>query len=267
MRAIPRVSQSQFTYFHKLTERKYRQRERKFLIEGVKLVQEALSSDWRLETLLVHREFLLIEDAREILRMAESAQSELLEISRDELKRLADTVTPQGIIGVVARREVQADTLFADDGKECLIVALDAISDPGNVGTMIRTCDWFGADAVVLSKNSVELSNPKTVRSTMGSLFHLPICSDVELLQFIPTAKAKGFKVIATTLEGGKALEPASFAKKNIVIFGSESHGVSQEILPLADDSVKISRFGKAESLNVGIACGIVLSAWRVSMT
>ena len=145
-----------------------------------------------------------------------------------------------------------------------LVVALDRVSDPGNVGTIIRTCDWFGADAVVLDRDTVEFTNPKLTRSTMGSMFHLPVYSDVDLPDIIAKAKKKGFTVYATTLAESKSI-PTKFAGKSIIILGSEAHGVRPELLRQADELLSIPKFGKAESLNVAISCGVILGSWRLS--
>jgi len=265
MRAIPRVSQFQFKYFQKLTRKKYREQEKRFLIEGAKLVQEVLQSEWKLETLLLHRDFLMTESARDTLRLAEAVHCELLEISSDELKKLSDTVTPQSIIGVVAARPQLLDSVLTGDAHRCLVVALDDVADPGNVGTILRTCDWFGVDAVVLSKSSVEVFNPKVVRSAMGSLFHLLICADADLSSVLKSAKRNGFEIIATAIEGGRMLPAIDFRPKTVMVFGNEARGVSPEITQLADQLMTIPKHGRAESLNVAIASGVAIGYWRMT--
>jgi len=266
MRAIPKVSQAQLKYFLKLTSKKYREREKKILIEGEKLVDEALHSEWELETILLHRDFLMGEHAREILRRAELLHCEVLEISKDELKRLSDTVTSQNIIGVVSPRDVRLESLLAPGERRALIVALDAVADPGNVGTIFRTCDWFGVDGVLMNRNSVELFNPKVVRSAMGSLFHLPVVPNAELTSALQGAKKNGFKVIVTVAEGGSMFSAVVPPRKSILVFGNEAHGVSSEIVNMADEVVTIPKLGKAESLNVAIAAGIVIGFWRMGV-
>lgn len=267
MRAIPRVSQFQFKYFQKLTKKKYREQEQRFLIEGTKLVHEVLQSDWKLETLLLHRDFLMTESAGEVLRLAQAVHCELLEVSSDELKKLSETVTPQGIVGVVVARPQFLDSALSAEAHRCLVVVLDDVADPGNVGTILRTCDWFGVDAVVLSKLSVEIFNPKVVRSAMGSLFHLPICIDADLSSFLKSAKTKGFEIIATAIEGGRMLPEINFPEKTIMVFGNEAHGVSPAIAQLADRLMTIPKHGRAESLNVAIASGVAIGYWRMTLS
>jgi TrmH family RNA methyltransferase len=142
-------------------------------------------------------------------------------------------------------------------------VAVDAMSDPGNLGSIIRTCDWFGMDGILIGKDSVELYNPKVVRSTMGGLFHLPVAQDVDLPVALTRAKELGYTVYATKTEGRAHFDRIAYASKSVVVFGNEAWGISDAVRASADASVSIRRYGSAESLNAGVACGIVLSAMR----
>ena len=258
MKSIPHISQSQLKQYAKLAQKKYRQSQKQFLIEGSRLVGEALDSGWEVEALLVSGE--TPGSGRGMLR---SGKVPVFEISGKELAKLSDTVTSQGIIGVVNVKDAREEDLWMLPPGS-LVVALDRVSDPGNVGTIIRTCDWFGADAVVLDRDTVEFTNPKLTRSTMGSMFHLPVYSDVDLPDIIAKAKKKGFTVYATTLAESKSI-PKKFAGKSIIILGSEAHGVRPELLRQADELLSIPKFGKAESLNVAISCGVILGSWRLS--
>ena len=187
----------------------------------------------------------------------------VLEISAKESEMLSDTVTSQGIFGVVNVTERKLEEVWALPAGS-LVVALERVSDPGNVGTIIRTCDWFGVDAVLLDKNTVELTNSKVTRATMGSMFHFPIYSEVDLSDILPQAKKRGFTIYATSPVETKNF-PKSFAGKSFLIFGSEAQGVSPDVLREADKMVSIPKFGSAESLNVAISCGVLLGLWRLS--
>ncbi|MBI3766534.1 MAG: RNA methyltransferase [Ignavibacteriales bacterium] len=261
-----RISQTQLKYVQKLTQKKYRETEKKFLIEGTRLVEEALSSDWQVLTLLMSASFQKNRECETIIRQAESKKIPVLNISDPELKKLSDTVTAQGIVGVVAAKECLPSHLWTSLPQRAVIVALDDVADPGNVGSILRTCDWFGVDAVLLNKNAVETFNPKVVRASMGAVFHLPILPDVDLPQILREAKNKGFHIIATTLEGGQPLPMKSHPQKYIVVFGNEAHGVSKEIVDVADTTITIPKFGRAESLNVAITCGVTLGMMRLSV-
>ncbi len=147
-----------------------------------------------------------------------------------------------------------------------IIVTLDSISDPGNLGAIIRTCDWFGVNSILISKESVDLYNPKVVQSTMGSLFHLPISNNIDLLESIHEAKNNGFKIIGTDVYGKNILSNKNVksnlvsGKKIMLIIGNEAHGISENIKKEIESFITIPKYGNAESLNAAVALGIILS-------
>ena len=125
---------------------------------------------------------------------------------------------------------------------------------------MVRTCDWFGVHGMLIGQNSVDLYNPKVLRSTMGGVFHLPVVENVDLLPALSRARAMGYRVYVTDASGETHFDRVRFALKSVIVFGNEAWGVTDQIKQLADERVAIRRYGAAESLNVGVACGIVLS-------
>ena len=151
------------------------------------------------------------------------------------------------------------------EARRSLIVALDGISDPGNLGTILRTCDWFGVDAVWLDPASVELYSPKVVRSTMGSIFHLPILPDVDLAAMLRLAKKNGSKVMVTAPKDGSPIPLPDYPERSVIVFGNEAHGVGAGIQREADQQISVPRFGSAESLNVAVACGVIVGVIRLS--
>ncbi len=267
MKSFDKISQSRLKSYSKLTNKKFRQSERKFLVEGVRLVNEALKSDWEVECVILSKGVGENGD-EEKSRITETMMMSgvpIFECFETELEKLSDTVTSQGIVAVVKMKEYSLKEFWKKRVKHLIFVALDDIADPGNVGTILRTCDWFGVDSVLLSKNTVDLFNAKVVRGTMGAIFHIPILPEVDLGLMMQNVKKLGFKIITTVLDGGKPLSKFSFPDKSIIVFGNEARGVSKEIEPLADESITINKYGKAESLNVAISCGIILNAARAS--
>lgn len=264
MKAIKKISQSRLKSYSKLTQKKYRQSERKFLVEGVHLVEEALKSEWEVEAIIVS-DHGLVKEVGELGTWEIGKGVSLFECPEKEFKKLTDTVTSQGIVAVVKIKEYPLEKFWTNLPERSIVVALDDVADPGNVGTIIRTCDWFGVDGVLLSNNTVDLFNPKVVRGTMGGIFHLPIIPDVDLGFMIQNARKEGFKIITAVLDGGIPLNKFSFPERSLIVFGNEAHGVSKNIEQLADASITIPKYGKAESLNVAISCGIILSAARIS--
>jgi TrmH family RNA methyltransferase len=240
-----------------LKTKKGRKKHNKFLIEGVRSCEEGIKSAWEIETLYYTVKTEENPRIKGILKNAKRREIELIQVKQKLLEKITDTVTSQGIVGVVKIKEFTQEFLF--QRKPELLLALDSIKDPGNIGTLIRTADAFGVDGIILSEDCVDLFNPKVVRSTMGSIFHLPILKNIDLSDFLSNLKNKKFNIVITELEKGKELNRLDIMQKICLVIGSEPEGVSQNLIQLADHLVKISIPGKAESLNVAVACGILL--------
>lgn len=244
-----------------LQQKKFREEHGRILIEGVRLVREAHAS--RAEILEVYhtREFADGESGRALLAKIAGSGRPVHAVTPRELDGFTETVHAQGIAAVVRYRAAAVDVLLRPAGGPAILAAIDAVSDPGNLGSMIRTCDWFGVAGLVLGRASVELLNPKVVRSTMGSLFHVPVAPGVDLLSFLSEAKQAGFSVYVTDADGEAHFDHVRYSDRSVIVFGNEAWGVSDQILQMADTRVAIRRYGSAESLNVSVACGVVLSA------
>lgn len=251
------LSKEKLKQIHKLGTEKEREKEEKFLIEGMRLCQEALSSKWEVELVLFSSEFVESAGGQNLVEEFGRRGAEVFRVKKREIEKLADTETPQGIVAVVKKKKF---TLSRDFLKQAsLLLALDNIRDPGNLGTIIRTADAAGVDLVLLSNGCVELYNPKVIRSTMGSVFHLPVAESLDLSEVISDLRKAGFKIIVSEAHAGKNYATVEYPDKNCLIIGSEASGISKQILDLADEKVKIPIFGKAESLNASVAAGILL--------
>ncbi len=254
------IHAAQLKRLQKLNQKKFRQEEGIFLAEGLRLVEDALASGWEIESLLLRNDTGGRKEPTAILEQAHRRGIQVFEIAPGGFAKIADTVTSQGIACVVGRKSLDPASALQTLAADSVIVALEEISDPGNLGTILRTCDWFGVGLVVMSRGCVELYNPKVVRSTMGAIFHVPVCVDVDLLAFLEEGIRHDHPVIATALEGGQSLSPSSGNRGPIVVFGNEARGVSDAVRQLAATIVTIPRHGKAESLNVAVACGVILN-------
>lgn len=257
------ITRQKLLTLKQLLQKKYREESNSFLLEGWKSIDEAVNAGIAIDT-IVYVE-MKVEHER-LLAKFEKSTKQMLEARSRDLETLSDTVTSQGIIAVLPKFDA-VKNLAAVSKNASLIIALDSINDPGNLGTIIRTCDWFNVDAVIIGKNSVDLYNPKVVRATMGSLFHLPIVPEVDLPEFLLQEKKNGFTVYSTELIDSEDIRSVSVGPKSIIVIGSESHGVSHEISVRADTRLSIPRFGKAESLNAAIASGIILSQIKLRTT
>jgi TrmH family RNA methyltransferase len=253
------ISVNALKNIRKLTHKKYRQLTNSFIIEGKKIVDEALNSNWEIETIVATKDFIDNRANDSLFGIIKRTHVPFFEIASKELDTITETESAQGIAAIMKMKiqDVQKNKLF--EKQRATVVILDHVTDPGNLGTIIRTCDWLGVDAIILSKNSTELYNPKVVRSTMGAIFHLPIFCEVELEEFLNGIKNYQFKIITTVLKG-ESVSSVSFPQKVAFVFGSESHGISELMLNASDVKLTIPKFGEIESLNVSVACGIVLA-------
>jgi len=241
----------------KLKTKKGREAQRRFLIEGVRLCEEIANSNWETESVLFTSSFQNSSTGKKLLQKFERRNTKIVSVKSEVIKKLSDTVTPQGIICVVKIREFSLDQLWSEDSN--IILALDAIRDPGNVGTLIRTADAFGIGGVILSADTVELYNPKVVRSTMGSIFHLPIFDEIDLEKTIPQLKKRNFKIYGTDVKEGKDLDKLDYSTRICLLIGNEAEGLNKNLFELSDEIIRIPIFGRAESLNASVAGGILL--------
>jgi RNA methyltransferase, TrmH family len=253
---LQRCSKSLILDYARLTQKKYRLSEGKFLLEGVRAVEEVLNSSWEVEMLLVRDETVLEQFTPLLGRRPVPVGL----AAEKDLARLSDTVTSQGAVCVVKiPPQPPVGEIFSREGP-LSVLALNGVADPGNVGTIIRTSDWFGVSAVVLDPSTVELTNPKVLRSAMGSEFHLPVVTSTGLDSLIALARQHEIPVITTTLQGGESASTYRFPERFLLVMGSEAHGVDGSVAAGGDVRLTIPRFGNAESLNVAISTGILLA-------
>jgi TrmH family RNA methyltransferase len=252
------ITKAEVKLLRMLAQKKVRDREKRFIVEGWKPLSDALNSDFHIDLVAATPRYSENPDYRSLITTVEARGIVLKEMTDSELKKVTDTVHAQGVVAIVHQRTRTFDEILALRPR--LVVLADHIADPGNLGTMIRTCDWFGADAFMTSEGCVDLYNEKVVRSTSGSIFHLPIIEHVDLKAAMTLLKSSGFRCFATSGDAESTYMGAAYGEKNAIILGNEATGVRSEIAELADEVISIPRVGKAESLNVGVACGILLA-------
>lgn len=235
----------------KLQEKKYRNVYNKFIIEGFRFVSEALNSKFHVCYVIISE---TIEAKFEKLKLNGKIKEDtkLIKVSESILKSICNTDNPQGIAAVVSNEKVTIDY------NEGFYILADKVQDPGNMGTIIRTADAAGAKGVIVTKGTVDIYNDKTLRSTMGSIFKIPIIID-EDLSYIKDLKQQGFKVVVSSLDTENNFYDVDLTDKSIIAVGNEGSGISEEIYSISDEKVKIPMPGNAESLNVGVAAGIMM--------
>lgn len=251
------ISKNQLKQLLELQTKKGRKLKDKFLIEGARLCQEAIQSEWKVEQLYYSQSFADSENGRNILNLAKQKRINLVLLQEKEINKMAETETPQGIVALVHKKSFSLKDGLAKSPD--IILALDNIKDPGNLGTILRTADAAGVGAVLLSQGTVELYNSKVVRTSMGSIFHLQLVDNLSFAQVMPELKNLGYQIVATLAQGGKRIDWSDFSDKTCLLIGNEAFGLSEENLKLADSKITLPIFGKAESLNAAVACGIIL--------
>ena len=237
----------------KLKEKKYRDSSNEFIIEGVKLIEEAIEENVKIKKIVVCEECLEDKCLDQKL-LYKIAKYDCMYVSSKVFGLLTDVVNPQGMLAVIEKQSSEDKINYNDD----IIIVLDGIQDPGNLGTILRTVDSAGLSQIILSKTSVDAYNPKVVRSTMGAIFRVKIIEAENLVETLKNIKKHKFKVVATSLAGSESIYKMDYDKKVIVI-GNEAKGVSKEILNVSDAKIKIPMLGKTESLNASVATGIII--------
>ena len=236
-----------------LKQKKYRTQNGLYLAEGLRTAEEAVAYK-AVETLF----YVATDDDRTIRLLEDAAMQniKLVCVNENVMKKIADTETPQGVVAVCKMRQPKLENLLAS-GK--MLLVLDRVGDPGHIGTMLRTADAAGLGGLVLLKGCADIYAPKTVRSSMGSLFHIPVLSGVSEQEFVSAAKKAGYDLLVTCLDGADNLYKADLSGRIAFVMGNEAGGVSETLLEKADKRVYIPMAGRAESLNVAMAAGIVM--------
>jgi RNA methyltransferase, TrmH family len=244
------ISKNKLKYYSALVRKKDRDIHKKFIAEGLKAIVEGLNSSYSCEVVLVTAEY-----ENTYAEFPRKYNVPIETVNANDFNKLTDTVSPQGIAAIF-NYPTEKDV---NNIKSGLIVCLENISDPGNLGTIIRNCDWFGVTDIVLSKNSADPFSRKTVRSSVGSNFHVNIYNETELSTFLENYRKKDYRVLCADTEG-EEMNSFQADGKSILILASEAHGPSVDILRLSDHRITIPRYGKAESLNVASASAVILS-------
>lgn len=236
-------------HLKKLTQKKYRKEFGEFTIEGLKGVEEALSSG-----LLV--KMLIVEEGNTSIEVPLFVESlpEVVYASKADIKEIKTTETFPGIMAIVQMPKRSLD----DFNLDAPILCLDGVKDPGNLGTIIRTADWFAVNNILLAEDCVDPYNEKVVRSTMGSIFRTKVVESDSLVKDLLQLKKQGYRLVGLQMNG-ESISTLQSEAKTVYVFGSESHGIRSEVQDILDQSCTIPRLGGSESLNVGIAVGVVL--------
>ena len=241
-----------------LKQKKYRDETGLFVVEGIRLVEELAHSDWQAQTCIYTAEAAQYERVQNSIAALTEKKCRMVVVPNAIYDKVTDTKEPQGIM-VLAEKRTWEFVKDLSSLRKPLLIVLDGIQDPGNVGAAIRTADAAGCTGVLLTKGCADLFSGKTVRASMGSLFHIPIFEGLTQTEIITALRSNKIVLLATSLDSSEVYFGVDFTKPTAIVFGNEGQGVSAEMLADADCRLYIPILGSAESLNVAASAAVIL--------
>ena len=255
--SITAVSNPRIKSIRALSQKKYRDEFSTFLVEGHKLVRDAFEKGWKIKTLIVSQKTTANEDIRELSAKLRVTGTDILEVNEKVLTSISRKDNPQVIMAVVCQQWGQID--FSSINQSSLWIGLDRVRDPGNLGTIIRTADASGASGIVLIGETTDPFSLEATRASMGSIFNIPLLRQT-VDQFLELRKKWQGLVIGTHLDGAEDYRAVSYDKDPIfLLMGNEQQGLPNELAQTCDKLVYIPMHGSADSLNLGVATGVML--------
>ncbi len=237
----------------KLKDKKYRKEYNQFIIEGVKIVKEAINENAKIENIIVSKNALDSELVKKYLE-EDLKNIDYIEVPENIFKLISDVEKPQGVLAIVNKENKKQNVDYSNS----IMLALDDIQDPGNLGTIIRTADSIALSQILISKGTVDPYSLKVIRSTMGAIFRINILECENLSKTLEEIKKKGYDVVVTDLDAKKSIYDINLEKK-VVVIGNEANGVSKNVKNIANIKTIIPMLGKTESLNASVATGVIL--------
>lgn len=241
-------------HIKKLKEKKYREEYKEFIVEGIKMIEEAISEGAKIKSIIICED-CKTQGAIPNELMYEIAKLNCIYVAEKIFNTITDVINPQGIMAVIEKPNARDNTI---DFSANISLLLDNIQDPGNMGTILRTADSLNMKQIIVSKGSADVYNLKVVRSTMGAIFRVKVIEVENLATVIKEMKKHKIKVYATDLQTDKSIYDVDYSKSAIVI-GNEANGVSSRVLEEASERIKIPMIGKTESLNAAVATSVIL--------
>lgn len=253
MQTITSKDNELIKHIRKLKDKKYRDESNEYVVEGVKIVEEAVKENAKIKQIIVCEDTTRTYEIPTHI-MLEIARYECISVSNKIFNIITQVTNPQGIMAIIEKNAQNAKIDYTQD----IIVVLDDVQDPGNLGTILRTVDSIGLNQIIVSKGTADAFNSKVVRSTMGAIFRIKIIEVENLAQAIKEMRKHHFKLMVTSLQTKNSIYDIDFNKK-IIVIGNEANGVSKEIQDMADEKAKIPMLGRTESLNASVAAGVVM--------
>lgn len=252
---LPHLSERQSKYIRSLQQKKYRDTEGAFVAEGLRLCEEALDASVVVKQAMVTPLAFSEQRVQHLVNRCLHHNISVFLASPKQFKQFTDAVSPQGIALVIQKPQPPEILPAAAP----VVLALDALQDPGNMGTLLRTAEWFGIHSILLGHGSVEAFNPKVVRSAMGAVFRCTLFEDADLETLLPQYQSQGYRIIGATQTGDCELPDILASDRDVLVLGNEAHGLSKRVSAQLDVSVRIRKLGTGESLNAAVAGAICM--------
>ncbi len=252
MEEITSIKNDKVKYLRKLYQKKYRKKRNQFILEGLRLIRGAYKSGADIASIYLTRDYYNEHKSESFLI---NNEEKLIFVSDSLISEVADTENPQEVIAIVNEPQTSQEEVLSKD----YILVIDQIQDPGNMGTMIRTAAAAGFQSVIISKGSVDVFNLKVLRSTVGAIYSLPFIKDIELDDLKGMLNSKKQNIYAADLNTDKYYNEVKYVEPLSLIIGNEGNGIRRQLIDIADVCVKIPLKGNIESLNAGVAGGIIM--------
>lgn len=255
---ISSENNARIKHIKSLQLKKQRVKNQQFVIEGVRIIEQCLDSDGVIEYIVCNENLHKVRGGTQLLNRLIEGGHTIYQLPDQLFNKIAATENPQGILAVVKMNDYTLESLNINHKENLFFVVLDRIQDPGNMGTIIRTCESAKVDGIIVTKGSVDPYNDKTIRATMGAIFYLPIvqCNDDNWIDYL---KEQNVTLIAADLNTDKTYIDIDYNKNVAIVIGNEANGIDNKILASMDKIVKIPILGKIESLNAAVAASILI--------
>ena len=253
MQKISSKDNSLIKHIKKLKEKKYRDEFNEYIIEGIKMLKEAIDQKAKINKVIFSESFIENNSIEEFLE-ANISESDIICVSDTIFKIITEVGTPQGVLAIIEKNE-EIDINLLDDE---IFIALDNLQDPGNLGTILRTADSANIKNILVSKGTVDCYSSKVVRSTMGAIYRCKVIECENLQKSLEILNDKGYNIIVTALDAKETIYDINYSK-SVIVIGNEANGVSKEVQDIANKKVIIPMLGKTESLNASVAAGIII--------
>jgi TrmH family RNA methyltransferase len=252
MEKITSIKNDKIKELRKLYQKKYRKSKRQFILEGLRLIRGAYKSGADLEQIFLTKEYYENHKTESFII---NNENKLVYVSSNLIEEVADTDNPQEIIAVVNEPKTSLNEVLEQD----YILVMDRIQDPGNMGTIFRTAAAAGFQSIIITKGSVDVYNLKVLRSSVGAIYSLPFVKDIELNELTESLQEQNISIYASDLNTDSYYNEISYKKPLALVIGNEARGIRPEMLELADQKIKIPLKGNIESLNAGVAAGVIM--------